>query len=119
MMLPVFRPTSLADLVVAESILAAEDIPYFVHNRHFGGLKPGVQIELYNVMTVMVPEAELLSAREALAVLSTPELESPRPSPKHILRMVIESLCFAWFIPAKGQRKDTEASDDGNTNASS
>ena len=80
-MTPIYRPENPADLALAESILLAEGIPYFVHNRHFGGLYPGVSIGLFNVVTVMVPEAELLRAHEALAeLLTTEEQESFRPS---------------------------------------
>jgi len=115
MMVPIYRPDNLGNLALAESILSSEDIPYFVHNRHFGGLYPGVQIGLYNVMTVMVPEADLLRAREALAMLSTTEQESPRASrssPRQIFRMVFETLVFGWFIPAKGRRKDSKTFSD-------
>jgi hypothetical protein len=40
---------------MAESLLMANDIPYYVHNQGYGGLYPGMQLDLLNVRTVMVP----------------------------------------------------------------
>ena len=38
-----------------ECMLLAYDIPYYVHNRRFGGLYPGMQVPLYNIRRIMVP----------------------------------------------------------------
>jgi hypothetical protein len=61
---------------MARSILAAHDIPYFVHNGEYASLYPGIQMELLNVPTIMVPPSVADEARELLAaylpeVLST------------------------------------------------
>jgi hypothetical protein len=117
-MIPIYRPDNPVDLALAESLLIAEDIPYFVHNKHFGGLYPGVQIELLNARTVMVPEAAALRAREVLAVLLTVEQEPPPVSPRprlslgQIFRMLFEAVVFGWFFPAKRRRKDSKTSDE-------
>ncbi|MDR0770521.1 MAG: DUF2007 domain-containing protein [Burkholderiales bacterium] len=113
-MIPIHRPDHPVDLALAESLLIAEGIPYFVHNKHFGGLYPGVQIELLNARTVMVPEAEALRAREVLADLLTAEPEPPPTSPRprfslgQIFRMLFEAVAFGWFFPAKRRRKDDD-----------
>lgn len=48
-------PRSESELSVMESMLVAFEIPYYVHNRRFGGLYPGMQVPLYNVRRIMVP----------------------------------------------------------------
>jgi hypothetical protein len=121
-MLAVCCPDNPADLALAESLLAAEGISYFVHNRHFSGLFPGVQIRLYNVSTVMVPEADLLRSREVLAdLLMAIEPESPqaavsrpRISMGHKFRMVLEFLFFGRFVPPQRRWKNDETSDGGD-----
>jgi hypothetical protein len=50
-------PRSESELSVMVSMLIAYEIPYFVHNRGFGGLYPGMQVPLYNIQRVMVPLA--------------------------------------------------------------
>ncbi|MCL2297054.1 MAG: DUF2007 domain-containing protein [Proteobacteria bacterium] len=113
-MIPIYRPDNPVDLALAESLLTAEDIPYFVHNKHLGGLFPGVQIELLNARTVMVPETEASRAREVLADLMTVEQEPPPTSPRprlslgQIFRMLFEVVVFGWFFPAKRRRKDND-----------
>ncbi|MDR0477158.1 MAG: DUF2007 domain-containing protein [Desulfobulbaceae bacterium] len=122
-MIPIYQPDNPADLALAESLLMAEGIPYFVHNRNFGDLYPGVQIGLpnvkiglYNVRTFMVREEDAVRAREVLATLLTSEQESvpisrPRPSFWQIVRMVFEVIFCGWFIPATPRRRDKESPD--------
>jgi hypothetical protein len=106
-MIPICRPDNPADLALAESLLTAEGIPYFVHNRYFGGLFPYVQIRLLNNITVMTSEADALRAREALAdLLQASEPESPQAAPLrphisagHKWRMVFEVCFFGRFVP--------------------
>ncbi|MDR2173090.1 MAG: DUF2007 domain-containing protein [Burkholderiales bacterium] len=124
-MVPIYRPDNPIDLALAESLLIAEGIPYFVHNRHFGGLFPGVQIGLLNTRTVMVSEAEVLRARDVLADLLTVEQEplptspAPRLSWRQIFRMLFEVVAFGWFFPAKQRRKNDKASSDANVSPDS
>jgi hypothetical protein len=117
-MIPLYRPGNPADLALAESLLIASDIPYFVHNHHFSGLYPGVQVELYNVCTIMVPEVAASEAHEVLQDLGNappdtvatpiadnikPETTNVAPGPGflQILRMVAECFLCGWFVPAK------------------
>ncbi len=124
-MVPVYRPDNPVDLALAESLLTAEGIPYFVHNRHFGGLYPGMQVELLNARTVMVAEADLPRSREVLADLLTVEPEpppaSPRPrlSPGQIFRMFFEAVVFGWFFPAKRRQKNDEVSSEADVSRNS
>ena len=84
-----------------------EGIPYFVHNDHFGSLKPGPRIDMFNSKTVMVPEAHHARATELLTnFLDNIKQGEPEPfkSPYSLLdkiRMVAEALAFGWFIPGK------------------
>ncbi len=96
-------PESPSDLAMAISLLEANDIPYFVHNAGFGGLYPGVQIGLYNRITIMVPAPVVEQALEVLSVLTQPDI-TPHESEYTLaskIRMLLESLLFGWFIPSK------------------
>jgi hypothetical protein len=103
-MVPVYKPENPVELALAECELEACGIPYFVHNRGFGGLYPGVQIDLHNVRTIMVPEAAVEDAREVLARFIQPPAESPAEAPLpvsgwHKLRMVTEALLGFPVVP--------------------
>ena len=108
----VYRPQTLIELAVAESVLEANGIPYFVHNRGFASLYPGIQIDLYNAHTIMVPPSAEESAREVLAhyLCDVPGLLHHREhSFWHIVRMVLEAAA-GWGVPRVGRarkRQDT------------
>jgi len=122
-MIPIYQPDTAGDLALAESLLIAEGIPYFVHNRNFGGLYPGVQIGLpnvkiglYNVSTFMVREEDAARARDVLATLLTsvqeaPPVSRPRPSFWQIARMMLEFLTFGWFFPERPRQRSKESPD--------
>ncbi|MCL2871432.1 MAG: DUF2007 domain-containing protein [Betaproteobacteria bacterium] len=80
-MVPVYRPSGTVDLALAESLLVAAGIPYFVHNKYLSGLYPGAQIDVFGAI-IMVPEAGWLPAREALAELLNDEQALPQAKPK-------------------------------------
>jgi hypothetical protein len=111
-MIRIYKPEDNVQLALAESILAAHGIPYFVHNRGFGGLYPGPQIDHYNDRTIMVPPSAAEVAREVLAeLLATTELEiadetEPGTSWGYKIRLVVEALVFGWFIPRTRRRKN-------------
>lgn len=112
-------PESPIELAMAESLLEANDIPYFVHNAGFGGLYPGVQIELYNRMSIMVPAPVAEKAIEVLSVLSKPDI-APQKTEYTLtskIRMVFEALFFGWFIPDKKHRHDKD--EESSTESSS
>ena len=107
-MVAIYKPYTLIELAVARSLLEANDIPYFVHNAGYASLYPGIQIDLLNVPTIMVPPSVAESAKEVLRAYLV-ESDELRPiaerSPWHILRMIVEGLCFVWFVPRVGIRR--------------
>lgn len=103
-------PESPSELAMIVCLLEANDIPYFVHNAGFGSLYPGPQIALYNNITVMVPASAADDAIEVLSVLFEP---SPTQLSSDTLlvdkiRMIVEALCFGWFIPSRRHKEDIE-----------
>jgi hypothetical protein len=40
-MIKLYSPRDAIELALIESILKGEDIPYFIHNDHFGSLEGG------------------------------------------------------------------------------
>lgn len=105
-MVPVYQPQTAVDLAIAQSLLEASGIPFFVHNAGFGGLYPGPQIDLYNVRTIMVPPIAVNAAREVLAeyLNQSPEVDQPPAAARprsfwENARMVCEALFFGWFVP--------------------
>jgi len=108
----VYKPQTLIELAVAESLLEAHAIPYYVHNRGYGGLHPGMQIDLLNVQTIMVPPSIADEAREMLRYYRSdePGLAANRErSLWHILRMLAEAACCTWFVPRVGAVKKETA----------
>jgi Putative prokaryotic signal transducing protein len=101
---------------MARSILAANGIPYFVHNEGYSSLYPGIQMHLFNVPTIMVPPSAVETAKELLNAY-LPEVQVHlRPkaerSPWHIVRMLVEAMCCVWFVPRIGD--PGERNDEGN-----
>jgi hypothetical protein len=104
----VYKPQTLIELAIAESVLEANDIPYYVHNAGFGGLYPGMQLELLNVRRIMVPPSAVDAAKEVLAfyVADDPGISFNRErSFWHILRMLAEAACGPWIVPRVGAVK--------------
>ena len=110
-MISVYRPQTLIELAMARSILAAHDIPHFVHNEGYSSLYPGIQMYLLNVPTIMVPPSAVEPAKELLgAYLAEVEVHlrpKPERSPWHIVRMLIEAICCVWFVPRIGGARET------------
>lgn len=112
---PVAKPQTESELAVMVSLLEAHGIPHFVHNRGFGGLYPGMQIELYNVRRLMVAENYEREAFELLSVFSQPSTEhivEERLTIWDRLRVVVETLLFSWSFPQKRRklRRETDES---------
>lgn len=109
-MIAVHRPQTLIELAMAQSILVANDIPYFVHNGGYASLYPGIQMYLLNVPTIMVPPSAVEPAKEVLSVYLAEVAVHLRPKPErspwHILRMLIEAMCCIWFVPRIGGTKE-------------
>ena len=101
------------ELALAKSLLEAAEIPFYVHNEHFGGLYAGPQMEYFNARMIMVaPEFEA-AAREVLADFILQQqiqaeavaAETEKTSFWDKLRMVTEVLLFSWIMPGKRPSK--------------
>lgn len=112
-MVPIHKPQSLIEVAMARSILAAHDIPHFVHNGGYASLYPGIQVELLNVATVMVPPSVAETARELLRAYLPDVVQHLRPQRErsfwHIARMLIEAVFCAWFVRRIGTATDADA----------
>jgi len=96
------------DLAFIKSLLEAEAIQYYVHNDHFGSLKIGPKIDLFNSKTIFVQEEDSERAKELiagyLAEQSCGEVDNKNRSASAYsftdrLRVIFETLVFWWFIP--------------------
>lgn len=114
--LAIATPKTESELAVMVSMLEAYGIQHFVHNRGFGGLYPGMQIELYNVRRLMVPAEQAPDAIELLSVLSQRSNESEAEQKLEVTdkaRVVLETIIFSWSFPLK-RRKIQRNEDEGN-----
>ena len=109
---PVYAPADHVELAILESILIGDGVPYFVHNRHFGALRVGPRIPLYNERTVWVPEPDIPRARELFVDYfertNTPASHRETYSLLDRLRVLIEFWAFGWFIPGHRRRRDLD-----------
>lgn len=112
----IHRPHTLMELAMVRSLLAAHDIPYYVHNAGYASLYPGMQIELLNVPTVMVPQQLVESAKELLEAYLPDIQEHQHPSPdvswRDFFRMLAEGMICAWFVPRIGRGRNISAEPD-------
>lgn len=105
----VASPQNESDLAVMLCLLEANDIPAYVHNNGFGGLKPGPQINMLNTRRVLVPAMYVEDALDTLSVLektAEEEQSAMRPQSVDKLRTVLEFLLFGWFIPGYRWRRE-------------
>jgi hypothetical protein len=105
-MIKLYSPQNEVELSFIKSILDGESIPYFVHNDHFGSLKVGPQIELFNAKTIMVDQNHFDRAKDLLDdflknIAPTPDKAKPRYSVFDKIRMIIEVVLFSWIMPGK------------------
>ena len=106
-----YSPQNEAELAVIKSILDGEGIHYFVHNDHFGTMRTGPPIELFNAKTIMITEEHFERAKEIISdylTNVTSDVLKSEYSIKDKIRMVVETLLFSWFIPGKKWRKKSE-----------
>ena len=61
-----YFPNNDSELALIKSILDGEGIQYFVHNDHFGTLKVGPRIDLFNAKTIMVEEKHYEVSKEII-----------------------------------------------------
>jgi Putative prokaryotic signal transducing protein len=104
-MIKIYSPNNEVELAFIKSILEGDGIPYFVHNDHFGSLRAGFILQLFNEKTIYV--GENYEARAQVLIqdfLDKTRTEPIKDSWADRVRMSIEAL-FAWSIPGKGWKK--------------
>lgn len=113
-MIKLYSPKNEVELSFIKSIFDGDSISYFVHNDHFGSLKVGPQIELFNAKTIMVDENHFDRAKDLLDdflrnIDPIPDTEKPGYSFFDKIRMIIEVVLFSWIMPGKKRvRKNYE-----------
>ena len=105
-LIKLYSPRNEVELSFIKSIFDGEDLPYFVHNDHFGSLKVGPQIDLYNAKTIMVDENHFDRAKDLLDdflknIDANPDAATPEYSVFDKIRMMIEVVLFSWIMPGK------------------
>jgi hypothetical protein len=108
-MIKLYSPRDAVELALIESILEGENIPYFIHNDHFGSLEVGPQIDIFNKKTIMVNEEHQERARELISdYIRTTRYDNTKITAYSLfdkLRIIFETLLFAWFIPGRHRRR--------------
>lgn len=108
-MIKVYSPQSEVDLSIIRSLFEGEGISCFIHNDHFGSLRIGPVIELYNAKTLMVDEEDYDRANELISDYLTKTHHSQEEFISEYslfdkIRVIIEAILFRWIIP--GARKN-------------
>jgi hypothetical protein len=99
-MVNVYSPQNEMELINLRPILAAYEVPFFVHNDHYGSMRIGPRIELLNVKTIQVPVEHAGRAKELIEdYLAATRSISTRLPVWHAIRMVLEIILFGWFVP--------------------
>ena len=105
-----YSPENDAELALIKSILDGENVHYFVHNDHFGSLKVGPKIELFNAKTIMVSDHQYELALDIIRDFVSKN-ESSGSDERQVyslidkLRMIVEAIFFTWFMPGRKWRK--------------
>ncbi|MBK9217012.1 MAG: hypothetical protein IPL70_00335 [Uliginosibacterium sp.] len=112
MFVSVAVPQTESELCVMVSLLEAHEIPYFVFNRGFGGLYPGMHMHLYNNQKIMVHAAQAREAFELLGVFRSPvenfeALHKLRWQDK--LRVLVELFLGNWCFPSRRRTLNGDA----------
>jgi len=101
-------PRTSSELAVVESLLRAENVQFFVHNEHFGGLRVGPSIPLVNERSVLVRDEDY---GKCLDLISVPSAAAAAPDASRSvslfasLRMALEVLLFGWVVPGPRRRR--------------
>ena len=111
-MLKLFTPENDVQLAMLKGLFESEGIHFFVHNDHFGSMRPGIRIPLFNKKTIMVHEQDIKRAQEILRTFlgnipehqPEPKMEASSYSILDKCRMVIEAILFGWIMPGKRWR---------------
>lgn len=100
-------PQSETEVACMLCELEAAGITTFVQGAGIGSLLPGPQISTYNARRIMVSSSDADAAREVLAKFyapAAPQGKPWRPGFPSMIRMFLELVFFAWFVPAKKRR---------------
>ena len=104
----VAMPQNESELAVMVCTLEAYGISHYVQNQGFGGLYPGMQMDLYNCRRLMVRADQAEDARILLneSVASSDEVEAEVDTEARLtvadrLRVIAELLLFGWSVPAR------------------
>jgi len=105
-MIKIYSPDNEFDLIFIKSILFGERIEFYVHNDHFGSLKIGPPIELFNRKTIFVSLKDEARAKELISFYienSYNEGHNIREKDKLKikLRVIFEFLLFKWYVPQR------------------
>lgn len=110
MMIKLYSPENEIELALIRSILDAEDIGYYVKNDHFGSLKVGPKIELFNAKTILVSREDHQRAKYIMSdfiQLGRKQLPSEAAGYdwRDKIRMLLEIVLFAWIMPGRYWRR--------------
>ncbi|MBT7914946.1 DUF2007 domain-containing protein [Candidatus Bathyarchaeota archaeon] len=103
-MMKLYSPQNEADLAIIRSLLDGEEIYYFIYNDHFGTMRTGPKIDLFNAKAIMVSEESFERAKEIITDYRNnirPEEVHPEYSLWDKIRMVVEMFVFGWFMPGR------------------
>lgn len=112
-MIELYSPSNETELALLKGILDSERIHYFVRNDHFGSMKVGSKIELFNAKTILVDTEHYDRAKELIFdFIATAEEEEAEDQPTHSLwdkvRMAMEVILFMWIMPGRSRRRKIE-----------
>jgi hypothetical protein len=109
-MIKIYSPNDELELSMIRGVLDTEGIHFFIHNDHFGSMRVGPQIDLFNKKAIMVATEDAGRAREIISDLLERHLPEEKEQTQYSigqkLRMVCETIIFGWFIPGKKRRKE-------------
>lgn len=111
----IYSPKNDMELAFIKSLLEGENIYYHVKNDHFGTMKTGPRIDLYNTKHIFVGHDDADYAKALLNEFLNPKLTSnvsiATKKPYTVfdkIRMVLEVIIFNWFMPGKSAKKIDE-----------
>ena len=111
-MINIYSPKDEFELAVIRGLLDSEEIQYFVFNDHFGSMRVGPQIDLFNKRSIMVAPEDVERAKAIIADVVKCSLEEEiQTAPATYsfgekLRMIAEFLMFGWFVPGRKRPKE-------------
>ncbi len=112
-MIRLYSPRNEIDLALLRCILDGDGIPFFVHNDHFGSLRIGLVVELYNAKTIMVNEEDYICASELvseyLRSTNIPWAKEDKFQSEYSLfdkiRIILEVIICGWTVPPRTKRQ--------------